>query len=96
MEWGRFRGKFFVLFFPRILPLDYLGVGKTLPPEIGGFSSKAFLLSDHQPLRAFPGVTWLEQGIIPGAVKKETPVGSCWLIPESALRMERPKTIRKY
>lgn len=38
---------------------------------------------------------WLKLKLVPGAVLEETPVGSYWQIPQSALRMERPKAGRK-
>ncbi len=40
-------------------------------------------------------VRWLKRGIVPGAILEETPAGSYWQIPESALTMERPKAGRK-
>jgi hypothetical protein len=36
-------------------------------------------------------LNWLEAKLVPGAEKKETLVGTHWEIPESALKMERPK-----
>jgi hypothetical protein len=48
---------------------------------------------------------WVAAGRFPGAVKEETPVGSYWLIPESALegfqmgkagRPQRPESELKY
>jgi len=40
-------------------------------------------------------VRWLKRGLVPGATLEETPVGTYWQIPESALTMERPKAGRK-
>jgi hypothetical protein len=40
-------------------------------------------------------ISWLEQGIVPGATKKSDHRGEYWEIPESALNMERPKRGRK-
>jgi predicted site-specific integrase-resolvase len=41
-------------------------------------------------------IRWLERGLVPGAVIKEAPDrGKWWEIPESALKMERPKAGRK-
>ena len=40
-------------------------------------------------------VRWLKRGLVPGATLEETPGGSYWQIPESALKMERPKAGRK-
>jgi len=40
-------------------------------------------------------VRWLKRGLVPGATLEETPAGSYWQIPESALTMERPKVGRK-
>lgn len=40
-------------------------------------------------------VRWLKRGLVPGATLEETPAGSYWQIPESALTMERPKAGRK-
>jgi hypothetical protein len=36
-------------------------------------------------------LNWLDAGLVPGAVRRETPVGSYWEIPEAALKMQRPK-----
>ncbi len=36
-------------------------------------------------------LNWLEADLVPGAVRKESLVGSHWEIPEAALKMERPK-----
>ncbi len=36
-------------------------------------------------------MTWLRQGLVPGAVKKTGPKGKYWHIPASALQMETPK-----
>jgi hypothetical protein len=45
---------------------------------------------------SYPTVmSWLSQGIVPGAVKKSDNRGEYWEIPESALQMERPKRGRK-
>jgi len=40
-------------------------------------------------------VRWLKRGLVPGATLEETPAGSYWQIPETALTMERPKAGRK-
>lgn len=40
-------------------------------------------------------VRWLKMGIVPGAELEETPAGSYWQIPESAVNMQRPKVGRK-
>jgi hypothetical protein len=34
---------------------------------------------------------WLEDGLVNGAVRKDSPVGAYWDIPAAALEMERPK-----
>ena len=36
-------------------------------------------------------VSWLSQGIVPGAIKRSDHRGEYWEIPEAALKMERPK-----
>ena len=36
-------------------------------------------------------LNWLEARLVPGAERKPSPVGEYWEIPESALKMERPK-----
>jgi hypothetical protein len=36
-------------------------------------------------------LNWLEAELVPGAVRKESLVGSHWEIPVGALKMERPK-----
>jgi hypothetical protein len=36
-------------------------------------------------------ISWLDQEIVPGAVKKSDHRGEYWEIPEDALKMERPK-----
>jgi hypothetical protein len=36
-------------------------------------------------------LNWLDAGIVPGARKKESLVGEYWEVPESALKMDRPK-----
>jgi hypothetical protein len=36
-------------------------------------------------------LNWLEAGRVPGAEMKDSPVGPYWEIPETALKMERPK-----
>jgi len=40
-------------------------------------------------------ISWLDQGIVPGAVKQSDQRGEYWEIPEAALNMERPKRGRK-
>jgi predicted site-specific integrase-resolvase len=40
-------------------------------------------------------VRWLKRGLVPGARLEETPAGSYWQIPESAMKMERPKVGRR-
>ena len=37
-------------------------------------------------------LNWLSAGIVPGAIKRQCPIGEWWEIPEKALEMERPKT----
>ncbi len=39
-------------------------------------------------------VRWLKRGLVPGAQSVDTPMGKVWQIPESALKMERPKAGR--
>ena len=36
-------------------------------------------------------LNWLEAELVPGAERKPSPVGEYWEIPETALKMERPK-----
>ncbi len=36
-------------------------------------------------------ISWLDMGIVPGAIKQSDARGEYWEIPESALNMERPK-----
>lgn len=36
-------------------------------------------------------LNWLEAGLVPGAERKQSPVGEYWEIPHTALKMERPK-----
>ena len=36
-------------------------------------------------------LNWLNDGIVPGAVKRSTPIGEYWEIPESALKMTPPR-----
>lgn len=36
-------------------------------------------------------LNWLEAGLVPGAVRRSSPIGEYWEIPEAALKMERPK-----
>lgn len=36
-------------------------------------------------------LNWLEDNLVPNAVRKESLVGSHWEIPLEALKMERPK-----
>lgn len=38
---------------------------------------------------------WLRQKLVPGAQLEETLTGNVWQIPESALKMEKPKAGRK-
>ncbi len=38
---------------------------------------------------------WLENGIVPGAERKNSPVGEFWEVPAAAVAMERPKAGRK-
>jgi predicted site-specific integrase-resolvase len=38
---------------------------------------------------------WLENGIVPGAARRSSPVGEFWEIPAAAVEMERPKSGRK-
>lgn len=40
-------------------------------------------------------VRWLKRKLVPGAERETTPIGDVWQIPESALKMERPKAGRK-
>jgi hypothetical protein len=52
------------------------------------FTARQFAMAMGVSYRTVMG--WLAAEIVPGAKKIETPVGSYWLIPELALRMERP------
>jgi hypothetical protein len=36
-------------------------------------------------------LNWLEASLVPGAERKPSPVGEYWEIPDTALKMERPK-----
>ncbi len=36
-------------------------------------------------------LNWLEAGLVPGAERKQSLIGDHWEIPETALKMERPK-----
>jgi hypothetical protein len=36
-------------------------------------------------------LTWLRDGIVPGAVERETPMGNYWEVPRDALKMTKPK-----
>jgi len=36
-------------------------------------------------------LSWLRNGLVPGAVERETPMGNYWQIPLDALQMEKPK-----
>jgi hypothetical protein len=36
-------------------------------------------------------LNWLRDGLVPGAVEQDSPIGKYWLIPRSALKMEKPK-----
>jgi predicted site-specific integrase-resolvase len=36
-------------------------------------------------------LNWLEDGIVPGAERRTSPIGEYWEIPDTALSMERPK-----
>jgi hypothetical protein len=36
-------------------------------------------------------LNWLEAQLVPGAQRQPSPVGEYWEIPETALKMERPK-----
>jgi hypothetical protein len=39
-------------------------------------------------------IRWLRLGIVPGAVKQNSPAGEYWAIPVEALKMDRPKSGR--
>jgi hypothetical protein len=39
-------------------------------------------------------MSWLKQGLVPGAEKKADHRGEYWDIPDTALKMERPKAGR--
>ena len=36
-------------------------------------------------------LNWLRQGLIPGAVEKQSAKGKYWEVPAAALQMEKPK-----
>lgn len=36
-------------------------------------------------------LNWLDAGLVPGAERRNSPVGEFWAIPVSALKMERPR-----
>jgi hypothetical protein len=36
-------------------------------------------------------LSWLRNGLVPGAIERETPMGNYWQIPHEALQMEKPK-----
>ena len=36
-------------------------------------------------------LNWLEEGLVPGAKRKSSPIGDYWEIPPAALNMERPR-----
>jgi len=36
-------------------------------------------------------LNWLDDGLVPGAERKTSPIGEYWEIPEGALKMARPK-----
>jgi hypothetical protein len=36
-------------------------------------------------------LTWLADGRVPGAAKRQSPIGEWWEIPAKALAMEKPK-----
>ena len=36
-------------------------------------------------------LNWLEASLVPGAERKPSPVGEYWEIPDTALKMDRPK-----
>lgn len=36
-------------------------------------------------------LNWLREGLVPGAVEEDSPIGKYWMIPRSALEMEKPK-----
>jgi hypothetical protein len=36
-------------------------------------------------------LNWLREGLVPGAVEQDSPIGKYWMIPRSALKMEKPK-----
>jgi hypothetical protein len=36
-------------------------------------------------------LSWLRNGLVPGAIERETPMGNYWQIPRDALQMEKPK-----
>jgi predicted site-specific integrase-resolvase len=40
-------------------------------------------------------LNWLEAGLVPGAVRKASPIGEYWEVPASASGMVRPKLGRK-
>jgi hypothetical protein len=37
-------------------------------------------------------LNWLDAGLVPGAERIVSPIGEYWQIPETSLKMERPKT----
>jgi hypothetical protein len=36
-------------------------------------------------------LNWLNAGLVPGAVEHDSPIGKYWMIPRTALEMEKPK-----
>lgn len=36
-------------------------------------------------------LNWLRDGLVPGAMEHDSPIGKYWMIPRSALEMEKPK-----
>lgn len=36
-------------------------------------------------------LNWLDDGLVPGAERRTSPIGEYWEIPAEALNMERPK-----
>ena len=51
----------------------------------------AQVFADEMGVHYRTALTWLRNGLVPGAVECETPMGSYWQIPRDALQMEKPK-----